>query len=104
MPIYVYFAGLAVFWLFSIVASVVAIRWSFLSVRGRFLPAVILLLSALVIAYLGITRFHFDSTTTVNGHVKWRFDSRWLFIASLVLGVFALVYTIWKKRKSAHVA
>jgi hypothetical protein len=102
MFLYVYCGILAVAWLAGIVASVLAIRWSFWSVRGRFWPAVILSLASLAIAYYGITRFHFNSTTTVGGQVKWRFDSRWPFMASLVLGAFALVRTIWKKMKSAH--
>jgi hypothetical protein len=102
MFLYVYCGILAVAWLAGIVASVLAIRWSFLSVRGRFWPAVILSLASLAIAYYGITRFNFNSTTTVNGQVKWRFDSRWPFMASLVLGTFALVCTIWKKTKSAY--
>jgi TctA family transporter len=104
MSLYVFYGLLAGFWLASIVACVLAIRWSCLAVRTRFLAAVILSLSALGIAYLGITRFHFSSTTTVNGQVEWRFDSRWLFIVSLVLGAFALGYTIWKKRRSADVS
>jgi hypothetical protein len=79
---------------------VLAIRWSFFSVPGRFWPGVILSLGTLVIAYYGITRFNFNSTTTVNGQVKWRFDSMWPFMGSSVLGAFALAGTIWKKTKS----
>lgn len=101
MSIYVFYGLLAGFWLSSIVACVLAIRWSCLSIRTRFLPAVILSVSALAIAYFGIARFYFNSTTTVNGQVKWRFDSKWLFIVSLVLGAFALGYAIWRKWRSA---
>jgi hypothetical protein len=104
MTFQVYRAVLGGFWLVSIIACVLAIRWSCLSVRGRFKPAVILSLSALAIACLGIAHFHYKSTTIVNGVLKWRFDSRWLFIVPLVLGAFALVYTLWKQRRSAHVA
>ena len=83
----------------SIVPALLAIRWS-----RRFWLAVILSLLALAFAYYGMTRFRFDSTTTVNGHVKWRFDSKWLFIGSLILGAFALGCSIWRKMNSTHVA
>ena len=104
MSIYVFYGLLAGSWLASLVGCVLAIRWSCLSVPRRFLPAVILSLSVLAIAYLRSTRFHVSTTTLVNGHVKWRFDSRWLFTASMVLAAFALVYAIWKKWRSAAAA
>ena len=91
-------------WLASIVAGIIAIRWSALSVRGRFVPAIILSLLILAIACLGMRRFHLSPTIVVNGEVTWRFDSNWLFMASLVLGGFALLYTIWRKGRSRHEA
>jgi len=101
MALYVFYGVLAGSWVASIVACVLATRWSCSSAPRRFMPAVVLSLSALAIAYLGITRFFFTSTTTVNGQVKWRFDSRWPFMASLVLSALALGYTIWKRSGSA---
>ena len=100
MVLYVYCGILALVWLTGIAAAMLAIRWSLWSVRRRFWPAVILSFMSLAIAYVGITRVNFNSTRTVNGHVTWRFDSRWLFMASLVLGIFALGCTLWKKRKT----
>ena len=100
MSFQIYRAVLGGFWVVSIVACVLAIRWSFSSVRRRFRPAFILSLSALAISFLGIVRFNYSTTTTVNGVVTWRFDSRWLFMISMLLGVFALVCTIWRRRKS----
>ena len=97
-----YRAVLGCFWLISIIACLLAIRWSFLAVRRRFGPALILSLLALAIACLGIARFYYTSTTTVNGVLKWRFDSKWLFIVSLVLSAFTVIYTIWRRGKSAH--
>ncbi len=91
-------------WLTSIIAAIIAIRWSFLDVRGRFVPAIILSLLALAIAYLGIVPFRAYSTMMVSGQVTQRFDSRWLFIPSLILGGFALLYAIWKKARSRHEA
>jgi hypothetical protein len=104
MSLYVFLGILAVIWLASIVTAILAFRWSYLSVPGRSLPAIILSLAALAISYYGLTRFHFDSTRTVNGQVKWRFDSNWLFTVSLILGACALTYTLWKKAQSARTA
>jgi hypothetical protein len=102
MSLYVYGGILALAWLAGIVASALAIRWSFLSVRGGFWPGVVLSLASLAIAYCGVARFTFNSTQAVKGQVTLRFDSKWLFAASLVLGAFALACTIWKKAKSAQ--
>jgi hypothetical protein len=100
MSFQIYRAVLGGFWVVSIVACVLAIRWSFSSVRRRFRPAFILSLSALAISFLGIARFHYNSTTTTNGVVTSRFDSRWLFMVSMLLGVCALVCTVWRRRHS----
>ncbi len=104
MSFQVYRAVLGGFWVLSVVASVLAIRWSFSSVRRRFRPAFVLSLSALAISFLGIVRFHYNSETITNGVVTWRFDSRWLFMISMFLGVVALVCTLWRSRKArSHV-
>jgi hypothetical protein len=99
MSFQIYRAVLGGGWVVSMVACVLAMRWSFSSGRRRFGPALILSLSALAISFLGIARFNYTSTTTVNGVVTWRFDSRWLFMASMFLGVCALVGTLWRGRK-----
>jgi hypothetical protein len=100
MSFQIYRAVLGGFWVVSILASVLAIRWSFSSVRRRFGPAFILSLSALAISFLGIMRFNYKTTTNVNGVVTWRFDSRWLFMISMLLGACALVCTVWRSRIS----
>ena len=94
----------AALWLLSIVACVLAFRWSFLTVPGRFWAATILSGAALVMGYLGMTRFHVVASKTVNGQLQWRFDSRWLFIVTLLFGAFTLAYTLWKRRRAPHVA
>jgi hypothetical protein len=91
----------AALWLAGIAACVLAFRWSFLANGRRFWPAAILSILALVIGYLGLTRFSISASKTVNGEVQWRFDSKWFFIGSLVLGGLALAYTLWKGRKAA---
>ena len=94
----------AVLWLVSMGGCVLAFRWSWLSVPKRFWAAVILSVTALVLGYLGMTRFHVVASKTVNGQVQWRFDSRWFFIVTLLFGTFTLAYTLWKQRKPPHVA
>ena len=60
---------------------------------------------SLAIACLGIRRFRVRSgRMIVNDHQIWWFDSNWLFVVSLVLGGFALLYAIWKKWRSQRVA
>ena len=91
----------AMLWLLSIVACVLALRWS--SVPRRFWAAIILSGVALIIGYLGMTRFHIVASETVNGQLRWRFDSHWFFIATLVSAAFTLAYTLWKRTKAVAV-
>lgn len=99
MTIYIFFGILAAAWLVSVAASILAIWWSHRS--AKFWLALVLSVLALVIAYYGLTHFHFTQTTTTNGQVTWKFDSHWPFIGSVVLGGFALAYTVWRKIKGA---
>jgi hypothetical protein len=94
------FAG---FWLISMASCVLAIRWSFSAARERIVLGAILSLSALTIACLGSTHFYLTWETWTNGQLQYHYDTRWLFIAPLVLGSFALVCTVWKKVRSSHV-
>jgi hypothetical protein len=92
------------FWLLSMTLAVMAIWWSLFSARGRILTATILSLSALTIGLLGSTYFHITWTGWANGQLQYHYDTRWLFIAPLVLGVFALACTVRKKVRSSHLA
>jgi hypothetical protein len=91
----------AALWLGGIAACLLAFRWSFLANRRRFWPALALSMLALLISYLGLTRFRISAAQTENGRVTWHFDSRWFFIASLALSALALAYTLWKRFRSA---
>ena len=90
------FAG---FWLVSMAFCVLAIWWSLFAARGRIVPAAILSISALTIACLGSTHFCLTWTAWANGQLQYHYDTRWFFIAPLVLGSFALVCTVRKKMK-----
>ena len=92
---------IAALWLISIAACVMAWRWSFLGRANRFWASVVLSASALIVGYLGLTRFRVSGSKTVNGRVIWSFNSRWFFIATLILAAATLAYTVWKHRKSA---
>jgi hypothetical protein len=94
----------AALWLVSMCGCVLAFRWSWLSVPGRFWAAVTLSIAALVLGFLGMTRFHVFASKTVNGQVQWHFDSRWFFLVTLLFGTFTLGYTLWKRRRLPHVA
>jgi hypothetical protein len=95
---------LTLHWLASMAAAVLAFGWSFPSMHRPFWTGVVLSLLAIGSSYWGLTRIHIDWSQTVNGHLQWRFDSGWLFTASLVLGVLALAHTLWKSWRSFHVA
>jgi len=104
MFLYIYLAILLGIWSLSIVANILAIRWSCVSIQSRFIPAMALSFLALFVSCLGAARYSFSTTRTVNGVVKWRFDTRWLFIVSLILSVCAILLALWKKRRSKNVA
>lgn len=95
------FAG---FWLASMAFAVLAIWWSLFAARGRILTAGFMSLSALAIGCLGSTRFHLTWTAWANGQLQYHYDTRWFFIAPLVLGVFALACTVWKKVRPSQLA
>src|SRR5512142_2160223 len=93
------FAG---FWLASMAFAVLAIRWSLFAAHGRILTAGIMSLSALTIGCLGSTHFHLTWTAWANEQLQYHYDTRWFFIAPLVLGVFALACTVWEKVRSSQ--
>jgi hypothetical protein len=85
-------------WVLGVVACLLALRWTF-SQRRRFAAAIISSLGALLIGYLGMTQFRITASKAVNGQVQWRFDSRWFFIALLLLAAFTLACAVWKGRR-----
>jgi hypothetical protein len=92
------------FWLAGVASAVLAIWWSLFAARGRILTAAILSLSALTIGFLGSTHFHLTWTAWANGQLQYHYDTRWFFIAPLVLGVFALTCTVRKKVRASQLA
>lgn len=89
----------AALWLFSCGAALTAILWSRLSGRRRSWAALVFSCLALVSSYLGLSRYHFEASKTVNGHVQWSINSKWFFLAAFVLAVFSLALTLWNRWK-----
>jgi uncharacterized membrane protein len=78
-------------WLASLAACAIA------AFAKRLWLSLILCLTALAIGYLGLTRVHLSGSKTIDGHVQWSLDSRWFFIATLILAALTLIYTLWKR-------
>lgn len=97
---YLFYAVAALCWLFTLIAPVFVIRWSS---RGRFSRAILFSFIALVIAYLGATRFFVTSTVRDDKHTT-TYDSRWFFEGSLAVCILALAWAIWKWFKAGKAA
>lgn len=87
----------AALWVASVVACALAFRWSRRSAPRRFWAAVVLSAAAVFIGYYGLTHFKFAASKTVNGHTQWSINSKWFFIATLILATLTLAYTVWKQ-------
>ena len=104
MILYVFYPVLACSWIFSIVAPLLAIRWSSRQPRQRFSRSLKFSLSTIVLGVLGTTLFYVTSTRTDTDGRVTSYDSRWFFATSLALGIFALAYAIWKRRGAIDAA
>lgn len=99
--IYVVFAVSAILWLFSLAACAIAFVCCCLAPsRPRLWIAVVSSGLAILIGFLGATRFHVTYSRTVNNS-HWSLDSRWFFIVPLVLGALALFLALWRQSRSA---
>lgn len=87
-------------WLLTIIACIVSLRWALFSEPRRFWPGVALCVLALLAGFFGMTHFRVMASRTVNGNAQWKFDSKWFFLATLVLAALVLAFTVWRHRKS----
>jgi hypothetical protein len=99
--IYILFAVAGVLWLFSMGCGAVALFSCCFPGRLRFWLTIVLSGLAILIGFLGMTRFQVTYSRTVNGS-GWSINSKWFFIAPLVLGIFALVLAIWRRSRSSR--
>ncbi|HWH70445.1 MAG TPA: hypothetical protein VNT26_13745 [Candidatus Sulfotelmatobacter sp.] len=101
MPISLFIGVGVALWLASCVAALLAIRWSRVPGRRRFPAALASSCLALALGYLGWSHYHFAASKTVNGHVQWSVNSKWFFLAALLLGAGSLAWALWSARKTA---
>ena len=94
-------ALVAAVWLLSCGASALALYWNVFARAQRRGAALASSCVALLIAYGGLSRFRLSASKTVNGHVEWSVDSRWIFIAALVFAAAALALSVWKWWRSS---
>lgn len=99
--IYALFAVAAILWLFSLAACAVALLCCCFPGRRRSTIAIVLSGLAILIGYLGTAQFHVTYSRTVNNS-HWSIDSRWFFIAPLVLGALALALAIWRRSRAGR--
>jgi hypothetical protein len=104
MSIHLFYAVVAALWLFSFVAGLLALRWCVVPGRRRFRAALVSSCLAIAASYLGLARFHFTASQTTNGRVDWSINSKWFFLASLLLGAASLIWTLWTWKKGKAVA
>jgi hypothetical protein len=83
-------------WLFTCAAGLLAIWWGVAAEPPKFRAGLVSSCLALGAGYLGISRFHFAASKTVNGHLKWSINSKWFFVGALILAAASLVLTLWK--------
>lgn len=96
MTFQIIFLTSALLWLASLVACAIAFF------ARRFLTSLILCLTALAFGYLGLTHYQLKASKTVNGQLVWSLNSHWFFVATVVLSLLALAFTVWKHRKANH--
>jgi hypothetical protein len=97
---YILCGVMALVWLFGLAAGLIALSLGG-AAQERFRAALCWSILALAIGCLGMTLFHIRYSRTVNGS-GWSIDSKWFFLAPLLLGVVSLSLTLWKWRRSPH--
>ncbi len=91
-------------WLVSLICAGLAIAFGWRAAAHRFWASIVLAIATLVMGCVGL-RLHITYSRTVNGH-GWSIDSKWFFVATLILGALALALALWnrRRRKSLPVA
>jgi hypothetical protein len=102
MTISIFYGIAAAIWLFSCGASLLALRWSITAGRRKFAPALIASCLGLATGYIGMSKVRLSASQTTNGHVDWSFNSKWFFLAALILGAVSLAMTLWRSRKQSE--
>ena len=93
LPIMLAVVGLV--WILTLVACGVSVRWTSRRLPARRVASCVLSSAAVVVGLAGLTKLSFVASRTTDGVVQWRFDSAWLFWASVACGLLSLVYALF---------
>lgn len=94
-PLLMLFVFGATAWIASLVAGGLALRWALVAFERRFRAVLALGVLTLGLGYFGMNNLHLNYSRSVNGR-GWSIDSKWFFLATLVLAVAALGVALWK--------
>jgi hypothetical protein len=84
-------------WLVSLICTGLSIALGWHAAARRFWASIVLAIATLVIGCMGL-RLHITYSQTVNGH-GWSIDSKWFFVATLILGALALALALWNRMR-----
>jgi|SRR3954468_10413982 hypothetical protein len=84
-------------WILSCALSLLALYWNRTGSQ-RLRAAFVWSCVALLLAYFGLSRMQLNGSKTVNGQLVWSLNSRWFFVAAMVLGAASLACTLWRWR------
>jgi len=90
-------AVVSLVWLLSVVAGGLSLRWTLMRRPGGSVAGLLSAAGSLALAWLGLSRFHLETSKTVNGRLMWSLDSKWFFQAACVLAATALLLAVWKR-------
>jgi hypothetical protein len=97
---YILCGVMVLLWLVGLASGLFALGWC-VTIRERLRPALIMSILAIAVGWLGMVFFHVRYSKTVNGS-GWAIDSKWFFLAPLLLGAVSLSLALWKWMKSRH--
>jgi protein-S-isoprenylcysteine O-methyltransferase Ste14 len=89
-------------WLISCGASLLALSWNLTADGKRWRGALIASSVALLTSCFGLYGISFKASRTTNGEVVWSFNSKWFFLAALVLAVASLALGLrnWRRARA----
>jgi hypothetical protein len=94
------FAIPAVVWLLSLGASSLALCWSLAPAKRRMAASLISSLLGLAVAWFGYSKVQVSASKTVNGVLQWSINSKWFFLAAMILAAASVGLALWKRGTS----
>ncbi len=102
-PIYLIFAAPAAAWLMGVIACLFALRWSIAAVPRRFWAAIVVSAMAIVIGYVGLTRYKLSYSKNSSDGTHWSINSKWFFISLIILGAVTLGLALWRRSRPRQI-